>query len=93
MLALLGQRSVIHDQYGVLAAYQGVSRLAQHLFQRRSGPGRRGYEVVELLCLPRTHALGHRLDTLACPRTEESLQIEWRPAALLETLKGSQKWL
>ena len=39
VLALLGQRRVVHDQYGVLAAYQGVSGFAQHLFQGGGGPG------------------------------------------------------
>ena len=40
VLALLGQRRVVHNQYGVLGAYQSVSRLAQHLFQWGGGPGR-----------------------------------------------------
>src|SRR5512133_800432 len=63
MLTPFWQRRVIHDQRDVLAAYQGVSLLAQHLFQRRGGPGRRGYEVVALLGLPGTHAFGHGFDT------------------------------
>jgi hypothetical protein len=38
VLALLGQCRVVHDQHSVLVAYQGVSRPAQYLFQRSSGP-------------------------------------------------------
>ncbi len=74
VLALLGQRRVVHNQHGVLAAYQGVSRLTQHLFQRGGGPRRGRYKVVKLLRLPWAHTFGHWLDTLAGPWAYKSLQ-------------------
>jgi hypothetical protein len=48
--------------------------------------------VVELLRLPRAHAFGHWLDTLARPWTYKSLQVLGCPATLLGTLKNRQEW-
>ena len=92
VLALLGQRRVVHDQHGVLAAYQGVSRPAQHLFQRGGGPGRGRYKVVKLLRLPGAHTFGHWLDTLARPWSYKYLKVSGCPATLLGTLKNRQEW-
>ena len=63
----------------------------QLLFERFTLPGRGGDEVVELLNISGCHAGCHRLNALALARTEQSLQVDWRPAALLGTPEPGQE--
>ena len=48
--------------------------------------------MVELLNISGRHAGRHRRYALALAGSEQSLQVDWRPAALLSPSEPSQKW-
>ncbi len=71
-LALLGDRRVVDDEVGIVAADEGISFCGEHILDRPRVPLRGGDEVVNLLEVVGCNASGHRLDTLAIARRQQS---------------------
>jgi len=91
--ALLHQGRVVNDQMRLATADQRLRLLEQYALVARSFPWRRRHEVMKLLMVAGALTSRHGLHAFALPRSDQSTQVDRRPAPLTLVPELGQKWL